>query len=667
MSQAPDIRQLPAPRSAHTSRRGAEIALIVLRSDPRPVGKALAAYTAPGSASAPHYYVAADGAVTQLAPETRAARHSGLAPWRRRRRNIDRISVGIALENTPGAPYAGPQLAALDRLAADVAARHRLSGDAVVAWAPPDAGERAGTLTPVHLPAFLPQVPRRPAVLGADEEEEVVVFGTPTAGPPVLGAADDVAAGQRLWLELQRHTFERRGGIGFQAGWAFHLHAAREGLGAPLARSAPDSRRITTAGGAYGYQPFARDTLFHFDKDWTGVQSLSQVAGGGIPKAGTLAFMLLERSYDDALAAGPQPPNGKTGFKPDQAMPAIALKERLGPALSGNYTISVAGASYAVQVFAGDTLYTPIAPAGQTTNWGLVKRLSQEPPGALQSALWAETYKAGGVPFQPASPFHAAAVREKLGAPLGPPFQAQVDGQTYEAQVFALDTLYAPPGQPPRRAGALPKPDAVTGWKPTPPAQPKPAAGGVTAPPKPNFALPGGDRSSAAWPPAPGFQFIQTQAERERIFGKYQYRVNPDRTVTITDGWEKTNIVEVPTPQLAHLKVSKVLFHARARAQLEGLLSAWKDAGLIDRIISWDGTFVPRLMRKLDNLSAHSWGTAFDINWKQNQQGVRPPLVGQPASVRELAPLANQFGFFWGGHFSGAFIDGMHFEVAFLI
>ncbi|HWQ12984.1 MAG TPA: N-acetylmuramoyl-L-alanine amidase [Roseiflexaceae bacterium] len=664
MTHAPDIRQLPAPRSAHASRRGAAVELIVLGSDPRPAAEALAAYTAPGSASAPHYYVAADGSVMQLVPEARAARHSGRATWRRRRRNIDRISVGIALENAPGTPYAPAQLEALDLLATVVAARHELSGEAVLSWAPPAEGEGGGTLTPAHLPAFLPQPARGPAVLGA-EEEEVVVFGAPT--PAVLGAAEDMAAGQRLWLELQQQAFLRRGGIGFQPGWALHLHAAKEGLGAPLAPSAPESRRIRTADGPYGYQPFARDTLFHYDRDWTGVQSLSQAAAGVMPKAGTLAFMLLERSYDDAIAAGPQPPAGKTGLKPEQAMPLVALKERLGPALSGNYVITVAGASYAVQVFAGDTLYTPIAPAGQSTNWGVVQRLSQEPPGPLQSALWAETYKAGGAPFDPASPFHQAAARERLGAPLSPLFQLQLDGQAYDVQVFALDTLYAPPGQAPRRASALPKPETVTNWKATPPAQPQPPAAGKPGLPRPSFAPPAGDRASASWPPPPGFPFIPTQAERERLFGKYQYRVNGDRTVTITDGWAERHMVEVPTPMLAHLRISKVKFLDRAAPQLEALLRAWAEAGLIDRIISWDGTFVPRLMRKLDNLSAHSWGTAFDINAALNGQGVRPPLVGQRGSVRELVSLANQFGFFWGGHFGGGFIDGMHFEVAVLL
>jgi hypothetical protein len=37
--------------------------------------------------------------------------------------------------------------------------------------------------------------------------------------------------------------------------------------------------------------------------------------------------------------------------------------------------------------------------------------------------------------------------------------------------------------------------------------------------------------------------------------------------------------------------------------------------------------------------------------------------VGQHGSVRELVSIANEHGFFWGGHFDKR-RDGMHFEVA---
>lgn len=64
-----------------------------------------------------------------------------------------------------------------------------------------------------------------------------------------------------------------------------------------------------------------------------------------------------------------------------------------------------------------------------------------------------------------------------------------------------------------------------------------------------------------------------------------------------------------------------------------------------------------------DAASNHAWGTAFDINVPWNGLGATPALVGARGSVRKLVPLANEHGFYWGGHFNGR-PDGMHFEIA---
>jgi hypothetical protein len=61
-------------------------------------------------------------------------------------------------------------------------------------------------------------------------------------------------------------------------------------------------------------------------------------------------------------------------------------------------------------------------------------------------------------------------------------------------------------------------------------------------------------------------------------------------------------------------------------------------------------------------LSNHAFGTAFDINVNWNRLGTIPALVGQKGSVRELVQIANNNGFYWGGHFTRK--DGMHFEIA---
>jgi hypothetical protein len=61
--------------------------------------------------------------------------------------------------------------------------------------------------------------------------------------------------------------------------------------------------------------------------------------------------------------------------------------------------------------------------------------------------------------------------------------------------------------------------------------------------------------------------------------------------------------------------------------------------------------------------SATTHSEPFDINATFNPLGAQPALVGQHGSVRELVSIANEHGFFWGGHFDKR-RDGMHFEVA---
>src|SRR5436190_18683331 len=98
MPNEPRVQQSAAAKTASASRAGASVELIVLHNSYQPAGEALAQYAAPGSASAPHYHIARDGTITQLVPEARAARHSGTTSWNKRSRNIDRISVGVAIE-----------------------------------------------------------------------------------------------------------------------------------------------------------------------------------------------------------------------------------------------------------------------------------------------------------------------------------------------------------------------------------------------------------------------------------------------------------------------------------------------------------------------------------------------------------------------------------------
>ncbi len=170
------------------------------------------------------------------------------------------------------------------------------------------------------------------------------------------------------------------------------------------------------------------------------------------------------------------------------------------------------------------------------------------------------------------------------------------------------------------------------------------------------------------WPPRPSNLVpLGTNEMRQAVFGKFAFRPSPApynrEAITITDGWDKKNIVLVEIPQLVGVvgATRRVPFHKELEAPVKKLFAAWEEAGLIDLVKSWAGSWVPRFQRgSSTTLSNHSWGTAFDINVPWNGLGVQPALVGRTGSVRRLVPIANELGWFWGGHFTRK--DGMHFE-----
>ena len=130
---------------------------------------------------------------------------------------------------------------------------------------------------------------------------------------------------------------------------------------------------------------------------------------------------------------------------------------------------------------------------------------------------------------------------------------------------------------------------------------------------------------------------------------------------------EGINDVRTDALQNSHAKFNgKLRFFKPAHAQLLAAFAEIEKAGLKKRLVSIAGSFNARLQKRknggfVQTPSNHSFGTAFDINSDFNQQGKKPPAVGQPGSVRELVPIFEKHGFRWGGQFQTP--DGMHFEV----
>ncbi len=179
--------------------------------------------------------------------------------------------------------------------------------------------------------------------------------------------------------------------------------------------------------------------------------------------------------------------------------------------------------------------------------------------------------------------------------------------------------------------------------------------------------------SVPGFPPKPDFAPLASNAERQALFGPLKFRPAPvpgnPEAIAITNGWDGDNLVKVNIPELVGIKGApasgNVFMHRRAAAPMQALWKAWSRKGLIDRIVSYDGAYNPRFIRggaAKQILSNHAFGTAFDINARFNPLGAEPAGPTQPGCLLELVPLANQFGFYWGGHFTRR--DGMHFELA---
>jgi hypothetical protein len=188
------------------------------------------------------------------------------------------------------------------------------------------------------------------------------------------------------------------------------------------------------------------------------------------------------------------------------------------------------------------------------------------------------------------------------------------------------------------------------------------------------------DTNPDGWPSLPSFRRLGPEARKAEFTTFEPHYISDPRPrdkehIKITHPtWERDNIHRTIIPQLAkirHPKPTKQPFHRKAIHQFQALWQAWEDAGLLHRILTYQGSFSTRFMRGTTKLSNHAWATAFDINAgppedykKWNGLGRTPAVIWEEGSVFELVPLAHLFGFYWGGHFTGNRVDGMHFEVA---
>ncbi len=630
-----ELEKVGEPDKAGETREGKAVELVVL-GDTGSAGDDLAQ-------GLPNYHVDQFGTIRQIVDEGRAGDVLGIAIYNKRRHNIDRIGISILLQRPDDGDYSDDQLVALSRLLSDIRARRSLADSALARLIPGADGKH-------RVRHSLPPAP------------SVVSDGG------LLGAAP-LSPQQELWLFLYGQSFKPRGGT-LKIGQALPLHAAKFGLGAPLGPN-DASTTVVAEGHTYSVQPFATDLIFYEGTQYAAIRSLNAIFEEGraeIPATGT-GRILLEASYNLSIANTEK----RTGalasnktLRPDWRFHLVAKNGHLGPPISNNYVFN-ANQQYSFQIFGTDTLYTPASdPAG-------CQRLNlTDPAYPGVNALWGETYRFLGVPFDPNSPWHKKAVELRIGVPLTTIYTVALGATTYAVQVWTLDTLYAGLDGQIKRMKDLPLTAEAQAWVPTqptpiPPTPPNPLPPVV---PPSNAGAP--RPNDINWPPRPDFDFLKdTGGARERALGHIEWVRTTGDNIRITNDFAN-NIIVINVPQIAKVPggpaSGNVQFHKVAAGQLQRLWAAWEAAGLLHLVLGFAGTFVARTIRNNPRfLSNHAYGTAFDINVPWNGLMKIAAFVGQKGSVRELVPIANQHGFYWGGHWNydgkGA-SDGMHFEWA---
>lgn len=183
------------------------------------------------------------------------------------------------------------------------------------------------------------------------------------------------------------------------------------------------------------------------------------------------------------------------------------------------------------------------------------------------------------------------------------------------------------------------------------------------------------DKNSPAWPPRPPGASPLSYADKIKLFGVFRYEpaptANDPDAIRILDNWAPNNLIFVKIPQLVKVPHrapanGRILVNKKIAYQLQQAFEEIESAGLLSKIVSFDGAAVTRFIRGLAAkgvLSNHSWGTAIDLNADFNKFHQRPALVGSLGSVREIVMIMYKWGFYWLGWGSDEKkLDGMHFE-----
>lgn len=169
------------------------------------------------------------------------------------------------------------------------------------------------------------------------------------------------------------------------------------------------------------------------------------------------------------------------------------------------------------------------------------------------------------------------------------------------------------------------------------------------------------DRLKTAYVPARPSFAPHTEADKLRIFGDplggRAMQPEEQHFVPAQSFLKNIHSIEVPAWFKPTMRVD---VHALAARSLQSMIADWSDAGLARCVTMFCGSVAYRRIRGGTHLSAHAFGTAFDINAIENPLGGPLAMPWQKGCVFEMVKIANAHRWYWGGHFRR--IDGMHFE-----
>ena len=149
------------------------------------------------------------------------------------------------------------------------------------------------------------------------------------------------------------------------------------------------------------------------------------------------------------------------------------------------------------------------------------------------------------------------------------------------------------------------------------------------------------------------------EQQLEKELGSLHYTKLAGGKIRVDPAWVEANLTYIDTPWSLPVGgggfAARIRCHKRIARRLLDALKEISAQGLTDLIETYDGCWVPRLIRNGTSLSRHSWGCAVDFN------AAKFPLGSADKQDPRLVEIMARHGFECGQDWQSR-KDPMHFE-----